>query len=249
MGALLAVAQGSAEEPRFIALEYKGAAGAPDRAGGQGRHLRHRRHLDQAGAEHGGHEVRHVRRRRGARAPSRRWAGSSRRSHVVGLIPTHREHAVGHRGQAGRRGHAAISGKTIEVINTDAEGRLILCDALALRRRYEPACVIDIATLTGAIVVALGHTAAAVMGTDDALIEEVRARRRAGGRAGLAAAAVGRVPRAHQVGHRRREEHRRPAGRQHLGGLVPARVRGRVPLGPPRHRGHRLHRARGRRPG
>jgi leucyl aminopeptidase len=65
-------------------------------------------------------------------------------------------------------------GKTIEIINTDAEGRLILCDALAYARRYQPACVIDIATLTGAIEIALGHTAAGVMGTDDALVEEVR---------------------------------------------------------------------------
>jgi leucyl aminopeptidase len=67
------------------------------------------------------------------------------------------------------------------VINTDAEGRLILCDALTYARRYRPACVLDIATLTGAIVVALGHTASGVMGTDDGLIEDVR---RAGDRAG-----------------------------------------------------------------
>ena len=60
-----------------------------------------------------------------------------------------------------------MSGKTIEIINTDAEGRLILCDALTYARRYQPACVLDIATLTGAIVVALGHTASGVMGTDD----------------------------------------------------------------------------------
>jgi leucyl aminopeptidase len=75
----------------------------------------------------------------------------------------------------------SLSGKTIEVINTDAEGRLILCDALTYAKRYRPACVLDIATLTGAIVVALGHTATGVMGTDDALIEDVR---RAGERAG-----------------------------------------------------------------
>jgi leucyl aminopeptidase len=74
-------------------------------------------------------------------------------------------------------------GKTIEVINTDAEGRLILCDALSWARRYRPACVIDIATLTGAIVVALGNSAAGVMGSDDALVEEVRqAAERAGER-------------------------------------------------------------------
>jgi leucyl aminopeptidase len=72
-------------------------------------------------------------------------------------------------------------GKTIEVVNTDAEGRLILCDALSYARRYKPACVIDAATLTGAVVIALGHTAIGLMGTDDALIEDVR---RAGERSG-----------------------------------------------------------------
>ena len=51
---------------------------------------------------------------------------------------------------------------------------MLLCDALSYARRYQPAAVLDIATLTGAIVIALGHTAAGVMGTDDALVEEVR---------------------------------------------------------------------------
>jgi len=75
----------------------------------------------------------------------------------------------------------AMSGKHIEVINTDAEGRLLLADALHYARRYHPACVLDIATLTGAVVSALGHTAAAVIGTDEALIDEIR---RAGDRSG-----------------------------------------------------------------
>jgi leucyl aminopeptidase len=66
-------------------------------------------------------------------------------------------------------------GKTIEIINTDAEGRLILCDALSYARRYQPARVVDLATLTGAMVIALGHTATGVMGTDDALIDQLRA--------------------------------------------------------------------------
>jgi len=64
-------------------------------------------------------------------------------------------------------------GKTIEVVNTDAEGRLLLADALSYARRYEPACVLDIATLTGAIGIALGPIAAGVMGTDTGLIQEV----------------------------------------------------------------------------
>jgi leucyl aminopeptidase len=69
----------------------------------------------------------------------------------------------------------SLSGKHIEIVNTDAEGRLLLCDALAYAKRYQPACALDIATLTGAIVVALGHSATGVMGTDDGLIDEVRA--------------------------------------------------------------------------
>ncbi len=72
-------------------------------------------------------------------------------------------------------------GTTIEVINTDAEGRLVLADLLTFARRYEPAAVIDAATLTGACVVALGHTATGVFGSDEPLVNEVLdAGRRAG---------------------------------------------------------------------
>jgi leucyl aminopeptidase len=66
------------------------------------------------------------------------------------------------------------SGKTVEIVTTDAEGRLILADALSYARRYEPACVIDCATLTGACHVALGDHASGLMGNDDALMDEVR---------------------------------------------------------------------------
>ncbi|MGB3684104.1 MAG: leucyl aminopeptidase [Rubrobacteraceae bacterium] len=67
------------------------------------------------------------------------------------------------------------SGKTVEILTTDAEGRLILADALTYAIRYEPAAVIDCATLTGACLVALGHHAAGLMGNDEDLIAEVRA--------------------------------------------------------------------------
>ncbi len=67
----------------------------------------------------------------------------------------------------------SYSGKTIEVINTDAEGRLILADALGYAAKYKPKAVIDIATLTGACVVALGHHATGMMGTDDELMEKI----------------------------------------------------------------------------
>ncbi|MGH7669242.1 MAG: leucyl aminopeptidase [Gemmatimonadaceae bacterium] len=64
-------------------------------------------------------------------------------------------------------------GKYIEIINTDAEGRLVLADVLSYVRRYDPVAVVDAATLTGACVIALGHTATAVLGSDDALVQEV----------------------------------------------------------------------------
>jgi leucyl aminopeptidase len=67
------------------------------------------------------------------------------------------------------------SGKTVEILSTDAEGRLILADALTYAARYEPAAVIDCATLTGACLVALGHHASGLMGNDDDLIAEVQA--------------------------------------------------------------------------
>ena len=66
-------------------------------------------------------------------------------------------------------------GKTIEVINTDAEGRLVLADLLSYVRRYTPAAVVDAATLTGAIVVGLGHTATGAFGGDEGLLGEVLA--------------------------------------------------------------------------
>jgi leucyl aminopeptidase len=67
----------------------------------------------------------------------------------------------------------SMSGKTIEVINTDAEGRLVLCDALTFSQRFEPAAIIDVATLTGACVIALGHHASAVMSKHDDLADEL----------------------------------------------------------------------------
>lgn len=69
----------------------------------------------------------------------------------------------------------SMSGKTIEVLNTDAEGRLILCDALTYSRRFKPEVIIDVATLTGACVIALGHHRTAVMSTNEDLADEITA--------------------------------------------------------------------------
>jgi len=67
----------------------------------------------------------------------------------------------------------SMSGQTIEVLNTDAEGRLILCDALTYAKRFEPETVVDIATLTGACVIALGHHASGLFGNNDGLVKEL----------------------------------------------------------------------------
>ena len=74
-------------------------------------------------------------------------------------------------GKAGRPGDVVttMSGRTVEILNTDAEGRLVLCDALTFARRFKPRAVIDLATLTGACVVALGHVATGLMSNDDEL--------------------------------------------------------------------------------
>jgi leucyl aminopeptidase len=173
MGALLGVAQGSAEEPRFIVLQYKGAAAAPVVLVGKG-----------VTFDTGGISIKPAQNMEdmkfdmsGAAAVLGTFEMLGRlkpKVHVVGLIPSTENMPSGTAIKPGDviTGHL---GKTIEIINTDAEGRLVLCDALSYARRFQPACVLDIATLTGAIVVALGHTASGVMGSDDALVEEVRA--------------------------------------------------------------------------
>src|SRR2546422_688109 len=186
MGALLAVAQGTQEEPRFIVLEYQGAGGtggagdaAPIALIGKGvtfdsggisikpaQSMEDMKYdMSGAAAVLGAFQV------LGVLKP---------KVNVVGLIPATENLPSG---TAVKPGDVVKShlGKTIEIINTDAEGRLILCDALSYARRFKPAAVIDAATLTGAVVVALGHVAIGEMGNDDALLAEVR---EAGERAG-----------------------------------------------------------------
>lgn len=91
---------------------------------------------------------------------------------VVGIIPA-TENMPG--GNATKPGDivTSMSGQTIEILNTDAEGRLILCDALTYAERYEPEVVIDIATLTGACVIALGHVASGLLSNNEELAMEL----------------------------------------------------------------------------
>jgi leucyl aminopeptidase len=87
---------------------------------------------------------------------------------VVGIVPACENMPSGHATKPGDIVRS-MSGQTIEILNTDAEGRLLLCDALTYSRRFRPAAVIDIATLTGACVVALGQHMSAVMSNDEEL--------------------------------------------------------------------------------
>ena len=173
MGALLGVAQGSSREPCLIVLEYDGAA--PDRAplvlvgkgvvfDSGGISLKPAENMDTMKMDMAG----------GAAVLGTLLAASRLRlpRRLVGIIPVVENLPSG---TAIRPGDilTSLSGKTIEVLNTDAEGRLILADALSYAKRFEPECVIDLATLTGACIVALGHQAAAVLGNDDELIREL----------------------------------------------------------------------------
>lgn len=179
MGALLAVAAGSREEPRFIVLEYKGGKGAPVCLVGKG-----------VTFDSGGISIKPALSMEemkydmsGAAAVLGTFHALGRirpELNVVGIIPATENLPSG---TATKPGDIVKShlGKTIEVVNTDAEGRLILADALSYARRFKPACVLDAATLTGAVVIGLGHEATAIMGNDDALVEEVK---RAGDAAG-----------------------------------------------------------------
>ena len=91
---------------------------------------------------------------------------------VVGVIPATENMPNGHATKPGDV-VTSMSGKTIEILNTDAEGRLILCDALTYAQKYKPSAVIDIATLTGAVIIALGHHISGMMSNNDKLAKEV----------------------------------------------------------------------------
>ncbi len=174
MGALLAVTSASHEPPKLIVLRYNGAAKskAPIALVGKGITFdtggislkpageMDEMKFDMSGA---GSVLGTIRALAGMKAPV----------NVVGVIPTC-ENMPG--GQAVKPGDivTTLSGQTVEILNTDAEGRLILCDALTYAERYKPELVIDIATLTGACVIALGHIATGLFANDQRLADELR---------------------------------------------------------------------------
>jgi leucyl aminopeptidase len=175
MHAILAVSRGSEEEARFIVLEHKGGAegAAPLVLVGKGLTF------DAGGISikpAPGMEDMKFDMSGGAAviASLQAVAELGVKANVVGIVPSS-ENLLD--GKAVKPGDVirTLAGKTVEVINTDAEGRLILADALAWGARLEPAAMVDCATLTGAVLIGLGRHAAAVLGNDDALVEEIRA--------------------------------------------------------------------------
>ena len=173
MGGLLAVSRGSARPPRFILMEHRGGASSPPVA------------LVGKGVtfDTGGISL-----KPGAAMDEMKFDMSGAASvfgamlfcaraklplNVVGAVPACENMPDG---AAMKPGDVitAMNGKTIEILNTDAEGRLILADALAyVSRNYKPAAMVDIATLTGACVIALGREASGLMSPDDSLANEL----------------------------------------------------------------------------
>jgi leucyl aminopeptidase len=174
MGALMAVAQGSDEPPQFIILEHKGGEkdDAPLVLVGKGLTF------DAGGISikpASGMEDMKFDMSGGAAVIGAMQAVAelSLPINVTGIVPSSENLLNGRAVKPGDVIHTR-EGKTVEVINTDAEGRLILADALSYAQTLQPAAVVDCATLTGACVIALGHHAAAVLGTDDELVQELR---------------------------------------------------------------------------
>ncbi len=129
------------------------------------------------------------------------------------------------------------NGKTVEVLNTDAEGRLVLADGLSLAAELEPDAIVDIATLTGACLTALGTGIAGLLGNHQGFIDQVRGRVGERRRARVAAAARHQaLPQAARLELGRHEEHRRPVRRHDHRLDLPQRVRRRRAVGAPRHR-------------
>ena len=173
MGSFLSVANGSREAPKFIILEHKGGhtgdkpivligKGITFDTGGislkPGEAMDEMK-FDMCGAA-------------SVLGTMQAAAALKLPLNIVALVPT-TENMPG--GAATKPGDivTSMSGQTIEILNTDAEGRLILCDALTYAERYDPVCVVDVATLTGACVIALGHVATGLFSNNDTLAREL----------------------------------------------------------------------------
>jgi leucyl aminopeptidase len=175
MGSLLSVAQGSAQPPKLIVVHYRGgpAKQAPVVLVGKGItfdtggiSLKPAAEMDEMKYDMSGAAS--------VLGTLRAVAQMKLPVNAIGVIAA-AENMPG--GKASRPGDivTSMSGQTIEILNTDAEGRLVLCDALTYSERFKPAAVIDIATLTGACVVALGHHHSGLFSKSDALADALLA--------------------------------------------------------------------------
>ncbi len=241
MGGLAAVSQGGPVDPRLIVLRYQRRRRRADaRLRRQGSDLRHRRHLAEARRRDERDEVRHVGAAPRCSRRRRRSPSSACRSNLIAVVPSTENMPSG---TAIKPGDVITqyNGKTVEVNNTDAEGRLILADALAYAIELGAERVVDLATLTGAVLIALGSTYAAVISNDDALAAELSA---AGEESGelvwrlplhpeYKAMMKGTVADLSNLASQARggDDHR---------GRLPRGIRRRHPLGAHRHRRHRL---------
>ncbi len=171
MGALLSVSKGSVEKPRLIKLEHKGGEGDPIIFVGKG-----------VTFDTGGISL-----KPGAGMDEMKYdmcgAGSviglmqavammNLPINVIGIVPSVENMPSGCATKPGDI-VTSMSGKTIEVLNTDAEGRMILCDALTYAQQFKPKALIDLATLTGAVIIALGRHPSGLMSNNDALAQKL----------------------------------------------------------------------------
>lgn len=175
MGSFLSVAKGSAEPARFIILRHQGGAksDAPVVLVGKGItfdsggvSIKPSADMDEMKFDMGGAAS--------VLGTFRALAELKPKLNVIGIIPSCENMLDG---SAYKPGDilTSLSGQTIEVLNTDAEGRLILCDALTYAERFKPRAVVDIATLTGACVIALGGVRSGMFATDDQLAAQLQA--------------------------------------------------------------------------
>lgn len=180
MGALLGVAAGSSQPPKFIIAEYRGGGRKPWIAlvgktitfDSGGISIKPSENMDRMKDDMSGGAA--------VLGAIRNAAALKLPLNIVALLPATENMPSG---SALKPGDVlrTLSGRTIEIMNTDAEGRLILADALAYACRYKPAEIVDIATLTGACRVALGQEASGMLGNNDALKAQVRAAGEASG--------------------------------------------------------------------
>jgi leucyl aminopeptidase len=173
MGAFLSVAKGSKEPPKFIVLKYKGGKGSPIAIIGKsitfdsgGISIKPSEGMEKMKYDMAGGAV--------VLAIIRAVSEAGLPINLIGILPA-TENLPG--GTASKPGDivTSMTGKTIEIISTDAEGRLVLADAIGYVKKFAPKVIIDVATLTGACSVALGNEAIGMMGNDVKWMERLKA--------------------------------------------------------------------------